>query len=503
MDRAKSKKIRNIRVIITNLFMCFSVVVIVFVLMMIAMGFTFTENGKLEQAGLVQLVSHPSDASVTIDDEAQFGHTEFSKMLSGGTHQISISKPGYDTWTKNLKIDGGLLTRIEWIRLFPKKAAKDSVHTYEDLRLAAFSTNRKKLIVIEKDSNTLQLVDIQGDKPKTTKINLNDCLSTSAAKAIEGTLSIIAWNNSNTRIIAKWTVNDKISWHLIDLEHTDASINLTKRFNLNFDSILIENDSASKLWALEAGNLRLIDTGNLTISSAFASNIEKIAHNKDVVAFVNVEDDVRQLNIYKDGEKGYTTIKKLDKTTDKTTIKLAMGSYWNEDWLAYSVDKEIFVLGGKYPSYGKNEVAKLKSRLERELDYTPQLLSVNANQRVAVFSGNNSMTSYDMETKDYFDVELASPLTNINWIDGYLLWQNVDNNIIVRDFDGDNRRKVISNVDNPFPVVISENNRWLYWFDIVEEETKTDKDQDTPSDSDPVATTETKIKYTLKRKTLQ
>jgi hypothetical protein len=108
-----------------------------------------------------------------------------------------------------------------------------------------------------------------------------------------------------------------------------------------------------------------------------------------------------------------------------------------------------------------------------------------------------------METKDYFDVELASPLTNINWIDSYLLWQNVDNNIIVRDFDGDNRRKVISNVDNPFPVTISENNRWLYWFDIVEEETKTDKDQDTPSDSDPVTTTETKIKYTLKRKSLQ
>ena len=35
MDRAKSKKIRNIRVIITNLFMCLSVIVIVFVLMII------------------------------------------------------------------------------------------------------------------------------------------------------------------------------------------------------------------------------------------------------------------------------------------------------------------------------------------------------------------------------------------------------------------------------------------------------------------------------------
>lgn len=503
MDRAKSKKIRNIRVIITNLFMCFSVVVIVFVLMMIAMGFTFTENGKLEQAGLVQLVSHPSDASVTINDDVQFGHTEFSKMLSGGTHKIKVSKPGYDTWSKNLKIDGGLLTRVEWIRLFPKKAKSDSVHTYEDLRFASFSANRKKLLVVEKDSNTLQYIDIQGDKIKTTNLNLNDCLSTSAAKAVKGTLSVIAWNTNNTRIIAKWTIEDKSSWHLIDLEHVDASIDLTKRFNLSFDSVLIANDSASKLWTLEAGNLRLIDTGNLTISSAFASNIEKIAHNRDIVAFTNIENNERQLGIYKDGEKGYTVIKKLKDTTDKTTIKLAMGSYWNEDWLAYSIDSNIYVLGGKYPSYGKNEANKLKEKLARELDYTPQLLSVNTNQRVAVFSGNNKLTSYDMETKDYFDVELSSPLTNINWIDDYLLWQNNDNSIIVRDFDGENRRTIIPKVDNPFPIIISENNRWLYWFDIVEEETKTDANDDTPSDADPIATTETKIKYTLKRKSLQ
>jgi hypothetical protein len=180
-----------------------------------------------------------------------------------------------------------------------------------------------------------------------------------------------------------------------------------------------------------------------------------------------------------------------------------MGSYWNEDWLAYSIDNNIYILGGKYPSYGKNEASKLKEKLARELDYVPQLLSVNANQRVAVFSGDNKLTSYDMETKDYFDVELSSPLTNINWIDDYLLWQNNDNSIIVRDFDGENRRTIIPKVDNPLPVIISENNRWLYWFDIVEEETKTDATDNTPSDADPVATTETKIKYTLKRKSLQ
>ena len=494
---------RDLRVIATNIFMCVSVVAIVFILMMIAMGFTFTESGGLEQAGLAQLVSHPSGASVTIDGDSQFGHTEFSKMISSGTHQISVTKQDYDTWTKDLKIDAGLLTRVEWIRLFPKKAKFSKVRTFNDIRLASFSANRKKLLLVESGSNTLQYIDIQGDKLKTTKINLNDCLSTTAANAIEGTISVVAWNENNSKIIAKWTIEDKTSWHLIDLEHSDASVNLSKRFNLNFDSILIANDAANKLWALESGNLRLIDINSLTISSSIATNLEKVAHNRDIVAFVNVENNVRQLNIYKDGEKSYTTITKLEKATDDTTIKLAMGSYWNEDWLAYSVDKNIYVLGGKYPSYGKNEVSKLKTRLDRELDYIPQLLSVNANQRIAVFSGDSKMTSYDLETKDYFDTDLSAQLTSINWIDDYLLWQNVENSIVVRDFDGDNRRQIISNVDNPLPVIISENNKWLYYFDMIEEKVVEEENKDTPSDSDIADTAKTVTKFILKRKALQ
>ncbi len=488
MDRAKSKKIRNIRIIATNIFMCLSVFVIVFVLMMIAMGFTFSESGKLEQAGLAQISSRPSDASVTIDGDAQFNHTDFSKMLSSGTHQIKITKPGYDTWTKDVKIDAGLLTRIDWVRLFPEEKHTDNVYDFNNLRLAAFSANRKKLIATEKNSNKLLVIDIQSENIKADELNLNDCLSTTAAKAVEGEISIIAWNNDNTRLIAKWVNGDETSWHLIDLEHSDASIDLTKRLNLNFSDIIIANDSANKLWALEAGNLRLIDTNNLTISGSFASDVQLITANRDTAIFVNKENGIRQIGIYKNNEKGNTIIKKLEDVGDEATIKLTAGSYWNEDWLAYSVNEQIFVLSGKYPSYDKNELSKLKTKLERRLDYTPKLISTNASQRIAVFSGDKYLTSFDLETDDYFDSELASEISDITWIDNYLLWQKVDDTIVVRDFDGSNRRVVVSDINTAFPVAISENNRWLYYIDFTE----ITKKDDQPTES----------KYILKRLSL-
>ena len=503
MDRAKAKRIRNIRVIATNIFMSLSVIVIVFILMLIAMGFTFDESGRLGQAGLAQLVSNPSGATVEIDGKTQFGRTELSKMLSGGFHSIKITKDDYDEWSKNLRVDSGLLTRIEWIRLFPNNPEISEAATFNDLRIATFSPNRKKLLTIEKNSNKITTYDIQGDSVKSSQIDLDEALSTTANKALAGILSITAWNDNNNRFILKWTIDSKTSWHVVDLEHNENSANLSDKFNLPFDSILVANDSASKLWALENGNLRIIDTNNFTISSVFASNIEKIANNRDTVAFINNDNGDRKLNIYKEGEKNYTTIAELGKTEENKTIKLAMGKYWNEDWLAYSINQDLRVLGGKYPSYGHDKANSLKTKYEQSLNFTPQILSVNASQRVVIFSGDNYLFSFDMETKDHFDIELQGTLTNINWLDNYLIWQKYDNSIIVRDFDGDNRRTVIREINNPFPVVISENNRWLYYFDIIQEETDTDATDVTPADSVPVTPTETALRYTLKRIKLQ
>lgn len=522
MDRAKSKKIRNIRVIATNIFMCISVVVIVFILMLVAMGFSFNETGKFEQFGYVQLVSRPSDAAVSIDNKDQFGHTELSKLLSGGEHSVIVSKPGYDTWSQTLKVDAGLLTRVDWIRLFPSNPETSTVATIDNLRFANFSSNRKYLVAASKNDPYLYRYNIQDNEPHADKISLSDCLGKSSENVKSGIISIIAWNDNNNKLIVKWTSADNKthSWHVVDLDQPKNSINLTEKYNLAFDSVLAANSSASKLWTLEHGTLRLIDTNNSNTTSPIAENIIKIAHNHDIVSFIkytepesdkdkNGNDNnsdqqyTYSLNTYREGEESYVHIADLDDTNKDSTIKLVMGSYWNEDWLAYSVDKRFTVISGKYPSYSKTEKKiSLKSIFSQTLDELPVLTSINPPQRIITIANDKSILSYDIETKTSYSFDIASPLTNINWLDDYLIWQNLDNAIVVRDFDGNNRRKVISDVDNPFPVIISENNRYLYYFNIVEEEVATDSNNQ-PSDSDPVTTTETAIKYNLKRIKLQ
>lgn len=475
MDRAKQKKVRNIRVILTNIFMSISVVAIVFVLMLIAMGYSFNESGKLEQAGLLQLSSHPSGASVKIDKSVQFGHTDFSKMLSAGKHAVYIDKEGYDHWEQDVKIDPGLFTRVEWIRLFPKNAHVNNVSSFASLRFAQFSPDRRWLILAEQDSNNLIRINIQDEKLNHETLSLANLLNSSSANARTGEIEIKDWSENYNKVLVRWTRDeDVVSWHLLDLEHSENSINLSNKLNLDFSDVQIADGSASRLWALADGKLYSIDINKYSVSDPLAENVIIFARNKGNVAFISTGKDEntgktkRYLMTYKEGEKGATHIRTLSGKKD-LAINIAMGTHWNEEWIAFQVGSSIYVLSGRYPSYGKDETDKLKVKLEKTLDYTPIALSVNQKQRIIIFAGETNYNYYDIETTDAESVALSNPIINVNWLDDYLLWHNVDNKVIIRDFDGGNRRTVAKKASSSLPAVISENNRWLYYFSDKDE----------------------------------
>ena len=503
MDRKRAKKIRNARVIMTNIFMGLSVVAIVFVLMLFAMGFSFNENGSLEQSGLLQISSHPSGATVEIDGKSQFGRTTINKMLSSGEHHIRITKSGYDTWEKDVRIDAGLLTNINWVRLFPAKTEIEEINTYDEPRLVSFSLDRKSLLYGEKESAKLFLINLQDERASTTKIDITKLLNISNKEtARTADLSVISWNESGNKVILIWKDGESTYWYLADLEKPENSINLTAKFGYSFSNILIANDSASKLWAIEGGNLHLIDLSNTTIHKTTVTGIEQLVNNHDTVIYVS-QDTVaktRSINVFREGETGSSIVKDLT-DIDAKTITISTGTYWDEDWVAYSINNTIYLAGGHYPSFDKPSKNTLKSILRRELSYTPTAILRDTELHIAVFSDGTNRTAFDFETKDYFDSHTDVAATS-HWLDDYLLWYSTSNKIFIQDFDGSNHRELISDVNNPLPICLSENNRWLYFFTVVAEKPA----ETTPEETEATTETESgsaKTQYILKRRKLE
>lgn len=477
MDRQKKKKMRNRRVMMTNVFMALSVFALVTILMLIAMGYSFDVNTGLTQSGLVELSSRPGSATVEIDGVTKFERTKISTMLSAGTHNFKITKTGYDVWQRDFNVDPGLLTNIDWIRLFPVSPEIFEAKTYKDLRLVSFSDNRKYMFIIEKDGLSARYVDLQTEELETKKLKLATILGAAPEVVTEGTIKITSWNKEANKILLSWTHSTldangvagtpSTDLYLVDLQDASKAVNLTKNFNLHFSRALFANDSGSKLWVIESGNLRSIDLANLTISGLIASKVEILANNKDVVVFVNTDNaGERAIRIYKDGETGASVIKDLKPEQKEAKIALATGTYWSDNWIAYTVDQELRILSGSYPSYDKPSKNSMKELAKQELGFAPTLVSVNENQSLVIFASGKQVYTVDIETADHFNYEADADLTSINWLDEYLTWQYVDDKIIVRDFDGYNRRELINKSNNQFGVLLTQNDDWLYFFDL-------------------------------------
>ncbi|MBR3164159.1 PEGA domain-containing protein [Candidatus Saccharibacteria bacterium] len=511
--RKRNKKIRNARVMTANIFMAISVIVITAALLLFAMGFSFNDSGKLEQSGLLQVSSYPRSTTVEIDDENQFTLTNVNKMLPTGNHTLKVTKPGYDTWQRNVKIDAGLLTRIDWIRLFPLHPTIDNSDSFQDLHFVAFTPDRKHLLAIEKSSPNLLYIDLQGDRLTRRTLPLSDLLSpltktttqteTSAASDSSfnvdslGKIDIIAWNNDNTKLIATHKQGESVSWHLFDLETPANSHDLSTQFGLNFSNILIANDSASKLWALENNKLHLIDIANLTVGSAIADNVEQITCNKGVVSYIatNPTTKARTLNIYRDGENASTKI--LDLESD-ARVQLAMGTFWRDYWLAVSLNNVVEIYSDSaYPS-SKKDSASFKRVFQHSLEYTPSIVSVNQESRILAYASEKHLTTIDFETKDYYDSTPTISLQSLSWLDDYLFYERdtTHHKVTVRDFDGSNQRELLSATDADFPINLTANNKYLYYFKFAPNTADTGaSESETPQDSSatPSAT------YILKR----
>lgn len=462
MEREKKKKRQSARIIATNLFMGLSVVVIVTVLTLIAMGYNFNKDWGLEQSGLVQIRSNPSGALVEIDGETQFSRTEMSKMLNSGEHTIKISKAGYDTWTRTLDVESGLLTKVDWARLFPIEKTIEKVNDYKTLRLVGVSPDDQYLILLAEDSATIQTINIKNDELKYGKIDLSTVMGLEKKETPVGRLEIAGWNKNSDKFLLKWIVEEKTNWLFIDVKQPANNVNLSSKFLLNFDKLMIASDAGDKIWALEDGNLRMLNATEVTVSGVLINKIETIANNATTIAYVrNDEKTGKAIGLYKEGEKDGTIVQKI--SADVNSVRIALGSYWGDDWIAYDMDDRIYVKSGTYPSYDK-PTSSLKTIAEHDIDFSPEFIEVSPSGRFVMAYNKKQVVAVDTELKDYWPYEVDTEAGGANWLDDFMTWEVLDEKLIVRDFDGNNRREIAGASGNMQLVSLTENNRWIYYI---------------------------------------
>ena len=317
--------------------------------------------------------------------------------------------------------------------------------------------------------------------------------------------------------------DNKVNWILVNTAKPKESINLTSVFDKTFTQVLLQNDSATKAWALADGQLLQLDLSNKTIVKTVASNVKKISSMGDTVSYIAlssedvvfdttesavVSDEVKEATnkifVYKDGEESATSI--VDLGSDDASSILEMGTYWSDNWLAYNKGNKIFVRSGIYPSYNKSSAEDFPIVIENEIAHPATLTEVNSEGRIIMLADQDDITSLDLETKKFTTYKTDTAQSKLNWLDSYLLWLQKDNKLIVWDFDGGNHREIVQKTYGNYPATISSNNKYLYYFTSEEiadtsakSETTTEQTEGENSTTSENETPKTKTIYHLTR----
>ena len=458
MNPEKAKRRQSLKVIISESIMVLAIILMVTALAFIVSGYWLNSDFKVERNGLLQISSVPTGADISIDSEsAWMQRTNTSKVLSSGQHTITLTKDGYDSWTKTINISEGLLYRIHYPRLFPNDRTAENVLDVTSTTLATTSPDHNSLILIN-DTTNWSFINLDSDDIKPQILDISKIFSSvSLAEDAEvglftGKILDIDWDYNGTHALFKVQSDDATEWALLDVKNPKNSINLTREFGSNFTEVQILDNDSNNLLAVQNGNLHRIDIYGKSLSAVLIENIVNFDHygNNEII-FSAKNSSTEETAPYYIGLLKIDDDKITTLATTPTPAKVTLSKFYD--------DKYITILEGNLVSlYQKEDFKPLHTF---ELTFEPNTMEVGHSGEFITMTLDNQIATLDMESTAIIEWQTDSP--NFGWIDNDMIYSIASGNLTVYDYDGLNRRTIATNVSSHFPAAIT-NNKWLYYF---------------------------------------
>lgn len=468
MGLTKSKRLESVRIIISEIIMVLAVVATVTVLAFVVSGYWLNSEFKVERQGMLQVSSTPTGAYVNIDGEepSWLSVTNISKVLSSGEHTVELTKDGYDSWTKTVNISEGLLYRLHYPRLFLNKRVSEPVLSVGVASGATISPDRNRAVLINNTSEWVML-DLNSETPKQTRIDISGLFSginmeeDAKIGLFTGEVVGMDWDSDSNHLLLKTRAADSIEWVILDVNNPERSINLTKEFGADFDTVKILDHSSNTLLAVRNHNLHRIDLASKSISSVIIENIIDFDHmNNEVVFSAQHEgsstDKQYYIGTFRLGDHNIREIESLP-----NPVQVSISRFYDEKYITTLHDNNIVLYHDSRNTY--------EETLSQELSFSPDSISVGHHGEFISFSKGNTLATLDMESNTIR--EWSTDGASFGWLDNDMIYSVNDSKLVVYDYDGLNRRELSENVSSHFPVVITDD-RWLYYFrdgDLVRE----------------------------------
>lgn len=437
--------------------MTLAVVAISAICILLVLGYRFDlKHGDVEQGALVQFRSYPTNATITLDKEVLSFRTPGKRNVSVGDHAVTMQLDGYQVWKKSFTAKAQELKWLNYARLVPENLQTVNVKEFPAIASALPSPDRKWLLLLNSaDKPEFTLVDIRDEKKPVFSQFVLPAESYTAKDGQPSQFSVEEWDFGARYVLVKHTVGDTAEYLRIDRTDADQTVNVSAKLGLDLEDLHFSGTSGNVFYGLEGGSVRKLDSGSGTISQPVVKDVASFRlYKTSTISYVKtpIEGKIGVGIVVDDKAQRIATF------DDTVPVYADINEYFNDYYLA--IGRGTSVVLYKNP--------ELNTRV-KFANYTTtsaiSYLRLSSSGRFLVAGTGSQFTTYDLETREKFDVNLpgtpADPTKPLQWLDDYYMVSTADNDLRITEFDGTNQHVLTSSLSG-YAVSLDDDGKMVY-----------------------------------------
>jgi len=460
-ERRRALFWRTTRYMVTVL----AVISLTALLFFIMLGYRFNrDNGTIQQGGLVQFISQPSGAKITVG-EAQLANPTRSKItLNPGDYLVKLERTGYDLWQKNITVRAGTVLWLDSARLVPTSRTSESMESFSVLNSTLVSESGKLMAFLaDKSKPAFSFASLtDADKVELAPVTIPSSLI-AQKKGVKNTYVLVEWSRNDRHIIVRHDYGKQREFLLVDTSNPENTTAIRPVSSTEPVEVMFDPRSATDLIVrYKDGSVRQVTSG--VVSSPILKNVATMATAKGSLVLYST------LPEGKITKTGYLTLgqskpKELAAYSTRSRIQLALGEYYYDDYLTTVIGNSVAI--EKIPDFPRSDEGRLleKTVIARfRLENTPIEVSMHNRSRLVAFSASRHMTTYDLELNKKSEVPIRGKQTLSRpqqWLDNQHFWSDGSSMLRQYEYDGSNQADIVK-VAPGFSTAYTQSGKYLY-----------------------------------------
>lgn len=471
MYKRPSKRAETVRLVLLYTFMTAIILALVTVLVLVVANYRFNKaTGTLEQSGLLQLASTPSNADVQVDGTSIGQRTSTKYSIDPGEHTIGLEKDQYTPWSKRISVASGSLVWLNYARLVPRDRPVQVINSYPALARSLASPDQKNIALhFETQSPDIRIVDISNKDPKGQTVTIPEVLYLDSslsdqdkqAARLSQSFELERWDESGRYLLVQYTRASQVSYLVIDTQDVTKSSNLSREFSIPLSNIRFLGRSGNTLYALSENRLRKLDISGGTISRSLVDGVASFELYEDGdIAYTTVRDEHnnQSVGVYRDGDASANI---LQTTADQSSsLFIALTNYYDTRYAVIAEGSTLTLYKGHYDK-GMSGLEKVMTQTMSE-----PITHVDFNQpgSYVLAQAGSAMMSYSIDYNTTTNWQLEGvPYESLQWADSMHVLYAKDGQLIMREIDGANASPLmVTDASHIYAATLSRNGTYMY-----------------------------------------